>query len=147
MWGSLPFNLFKHHKPNWLDEYVQQLIHQVTPAGTRAENDGEERAQTSAVNEEDTAQANLSYQVFETHQSVIARIRIPASLNPAAIKVALNAYQLRLSGLPMGKKQVIQLPSAVKIDSAKALCRDLILEVRALKDPYESYRQINVQHV
>ena len=79
----------------------------------------------------------LGYDVFETHRSVIVRIRLPADLDPRELEMAISCHKLRIK-LPSGQKQMIALPKAVNPKRVRTTFRDGILELRLprTREPY-----------
>jgi len=79
----------------------------------------------------------LSCDIFETHRSVIVRIRVPEGVNPRELDVAISSHKVRIKQ-PSGEKRVIALPRAVNPRRARSMYKDGILELRLPKtrEPY-----------
>jgi len=75
----------------------------------------------------------LSSEVFETHHNVIVRTSIPESINPRALQLFLNGHQLKIEGLPHGKKHMVHLPAFVLSHLSKVIYKDGVLQVRIRK--------------
>jgi hypothetical protein len=148
---NLPQSFWKDPNLSWLNEYMQQIMAQVLRQEEEEEQDTERKKaeEPQAVSQPEAGgagSANRSnYQVFETHQTVIARIPVTSRLEAAKIKVFAGTSQIRIEGLANGRKQIFQLPSPIDFNQAKAVYKDQVLEVRAPKEPNEPYKQINVQ--
>ena len=71
----------------------------------------------------------LGHDVFETHRSVIVRIRLPADIHPRELDMAISCHKVRIK-LPSGEQQVIALPRAVNPKRARATFREGVLELR-----------------
>lgn len=85
----------------------------------------------------------LGYDVFETHRSVIVRIRLPSDIHPRELDTAISCHKVRIR-LPSGETQVIALPRAVNPKRARALFRNGILELR-LPRTGEPYHPVYVE--
>ena len=84
------------------------------------------------------------YQVFETHDFVIARISIPNNGNIQP-KISMNTHTLYIKGLPDPKEDLtIPLPASIKPRHAKAEYRNGILEVRMVKLGPEPTAEITI---
>jgi HSP20 family molecular chaperone IbpA len=79
----------------------------------------------------------LSYDTFETHRSVIVRLRLPDGLNPRELELSTSCHKVRVKQ-PSGAKQEIPLPKAVSPRKARTSFKNGILELRLPKtrEPY-----------
>lgn len=79
----------------------------------------------------------LGYDLFETHRSVIVRLRLPDDVRPRELEMSVSCHKVRIK-LPSGGRQVIPLPNAVNPKRARSLFRNGILELRLPKtrEPY-----------
>jgi len=79
----------------------------------------------------------LGYDTFETHRSVIVRLRLPDGIHPRELETAISCHKVRIK-LPSGTKQVIPLPKAVNPRRARTSFKNGILELRLPKtrEPY-----------
>lgn len=75
---------------------------------------------------------SIGYDLFETHRSVILRLRLPEGMNPREPELSISSHKVRIR-LPSGEKQVIPLPKAVNPRQARTTYRDGILELRLPK--------------
>jgi HSP20 family molecular chaperone IbpA len=114
---------------SWLEDYIQGILSQALPQSS------EEIAKKSVLQSE----------VFETHDYMIAKIKIPNQINPRKIKILFAINQIRLEGLPENRKPILQLPAHGRFQGSKAVFKDDILEIRIPKETNENFKQINVQ--
>ncbi len=79
-------------------------------------------------------------EVFETHQWVLAKIKLP---NPKGTRVWVNANRIKIEKAPGGKEQILQLPCRVNPLAKKVLYKKGILEIRMPKLKYnDRYHEI-----
>ncbi|GGH87717.1 hypothetical protein JOD43_004033 [Pullulanibacillus pueri] len=98
------------------------------------------RGKTSAQNQ----QPNEDYQVFETHDFVIARLPLKQEAHHPP-KLLMDTYHLYIQGLPNNDKELtIKLPAPIRPKNAKAELKNGILEVRMQKRGPEPMSEISV---
>jgi HSP20 family molecular chaperone IbpA len=86
-----------------------------------------------------------THKIFETHKSVVVRIRLPRSIDPGLLRVYVGSTSLRVEGLPNHSDKKIQLPCEVNKVGIRASFKDEILEIRmAKKRSSEPERQISI---
>ncbi|MCI3923691.1 Hsp20/alpha crystallin family protein [Paenibacillus sp. TRM 82003] len=114
----------------WINDYVDNIVNDaLSQTGGRRPVPGK-----------------LPVELFQTHHYVIARFRVPDSVKAHKLRVFASATKLRLEGLPKDGKQVVALPSAVRSDSAKALYKEGILQIKLLKKRmHERYEEVFVR--
>jgi HSP20 family protein len=82
---------------------------------------------------------------FETHKSVIIRIRLPRSIHPELLRLYVGASTLRIEGFPNQYEKKVRLPCEVKRNGIRSIFKDDILEIRMVKkELFEEERQINI---
>jgi HSP20 family molecular chaperone IbpA len=112
-------------KPAWVENYVQKFLSKALP---------------SAVGSTGNGGGRVSFEVFETHDHVIAKIKLPAKENPRALQVFVRSDRIKLVGLLNGKSEHIPLPAQVAPKTAKARFKNGVLQVqvrkRRSKEPY-----------
>jgi HSP20 family molecular chaperone IbpA len=117
---------------SWLDGYIQNMISQAIPSSQHFSG---------------FTQNRLRPDVFETHQDMIVRVRIPERANTRKLGVAFNnANKVRISGLG-DRDETISLPAAGRYDGSKAFFKDGILEIRIPKELNEAYQDIYIQYM
>jgi HSP20 family molecular chaperone IbpA len=84
-----------------------------------------------------TGDAMLSAEIFETHQSVIAKIKIPSHLPPQNLRVWVSANHIKIEKSPEGKEQILNLPCSVDPNGKKTLYKKGILQIRIPKVKYK----------
>ncbi|MFC7393539.1 hypothetical protein [Scopulibacillus cellulosilyticus] len=90
-------------------------------------------------------QSSSNYQVFETHDFVIARIPVDQTDERAHPRIYMDTYHLYVKGLPNDPNGLkIPLPSPVRPKFAKAEYKSNILEIRMLKKGPEPLTEINM---
>lgn len=85
-------------------------------------------------------EARLSTEVFETHQSVIVKIKLPKQLHPRNLRIKVNSNHIKMEKTEGNEEQIIPLPCRVDPTGRKAVFKQSILEIRIPKvktrDPY-----------
>ncbi|QGQ98645.1 hypothetical protein EHS13_29070 [Paenibacillus psychroresistens] len=84
-----------------------------------------------------TGDEMLRSEIFETHQWVIAKIKIPNKLHPKNLRVWVNATHVKIEKAPEGKEQILNLPCRVDPHAKKAIYKKGILEIRIPKVKYK----------
>jgi HSP20 family molecular chaperone IbpA len=134
----LPFPLpdmskINHRDTSWVSDYVGQLLKTSKVADTAVDP-------IRSI-------AGLNADLYETHQSVICRIRVPEGADIYSLRVWVHSRHLKLEGLP-GKRQTrtIALPASVNSKACRATYKDDVLEIRMPKDRRKPiYREVYVQ--
>ncbi|WP_274363484.1 Hsp20/alpha crystallin family protein [Paenibacillus thermotolerans] len=91
------------------------------------------------------ASALLSYDLFETHRSVILRLNIPKNMSPHEVKASVNRRKVRIE-LPSGKLQEIKLEKPVNPKRSQAVYKEGVLEVRMpkIREP-KSFHEVYIE--
>lgn len=91
------------------------------------------------------ASASLSYDLFETHRSVIIRLHIPKDVSPHKVRASVNRRKVRIE-LPSGKRQEIRLEKPVNPKRSHAVYKEGILEVRMpkIREP-KSFHEVYIE--
>lgn len=78
--------------------------------------------------------------IFETHDHVIVKVRLPKDENPRALQVFVKSDHIKVTGTLNGKDRVIKLPAMVIPKTARVRYRERLLQVqvrkRGLKEGY-----------
>lgn len=110
-------------------EWLERIIHEATHSQSIATQDKE----------------LYKHSLYETHKSIIVRIKLPPSLNPELLRVYAGATSLRIEGLPDDSEKKVRLPCEVKSIGIRSSYKDGILEVRMIKlRSSDQERQINI---
>lgn len=88
---------------------------------------------------------SFGHNVFETHDSIIARVKIPEGINPKKVKVFVGTSSASIY-LNENKSHVIMLPKEIKKEGTIAKIKENILEFRAPKLDREYMHEINIRH-
>lgn len=101
----------------WINDYVDHVVNDaLSQTGSRPPLPG-----------------RLPVELFQTHHYVIVRFRVPDGMKARRLRVFAAPTKLRLEGLPQERKQVVELPSAVRPESARALYKNGVLQVKLAK--------------
>jgi hypothetical protein len=84
-----------------------------------------------------TGDAMLGAEIFETHLSVIAKIKIPNQMQLKNLRFWVNANHIKIERSPDGREQILNLPSIVDPLAKKAVYKKGILEIRIPKVKYK----------
>jgi HSP20 family molecular chaperone IbpA len=120
----------------WVDRYVKGILAEAVPDSAAA------NFKPSAAPSRQTA---VACNVFETHRAVIVRVKLSGGPASRDVRVFGTAYELRLAGLPGGEARTIKLPVPVRLDGAKAICKEQILEVTLPKESESPVKEIPVR--
>ncbi|MBM7646523.1 hypothetical protein JOD45_002753 [Scopulibacillus daqui] len=131
-----------------IQKMVNDSIQQAFPdflKNQRNEPDSQNQRFNRSAGTSGQQSASHDYQVFETHDFVIARIpidRIDGRIQP---RIYMDTYHLYVKGLPDDPDDLkIPLPSPVRPKFAKAEYKSNILEIRMLKKGPEPLTEISV---
>jgi HSP20 family molecular chaperone IbpA len=123
-WGNLdPFfnnKFFNDANPlegidlSSINNYVQNAISHVMPSET-------------------TIHPDVHPDIFETHNFVIVKLKLPKNVNPSNIRLFIQANHIKLEGWANEKEQIIKLPSSVQSTKSKALFKQGVLEIKMPK--------------
>ncbi|GAA3405905.1 hypothetical protein ACFFNY_26120 [Paenibacillus hodogayensis] len=105
----------------WVDRYVKGILADAVPGPS----DNGRTAQPTA----ESRQSSLACNVFETHRALIVRIRLSADMEPRQLRLAAMPHELRLAGLPGGEEKTVRLAVPVRVDGAKAVYKQNVIEV------------------
>ncbi|GIP38124.1 hypothetical protein J31TS4_14040 [Paenibacillus sp. J31TS4] len=106
---------------NWVESYVKNMLD-----NTLNKRGGD---------------TGLAHEQFETHSDVIVRITVPDSLSVRSLRLLCGPRQLKLEGLPSGTTQSIELPCPVLFESARAVYKRGVLQVRMPKEIESDFLQ------
>jgi HSP20 family molecular chaperone IbpA len=92
------------------------------------------------------AKMRLQTELFQTHNHVIVRLRIPATMEPKQLRVQAGIQRIRIEGLPHDGKQEIPLPSLVLPNTCRATYKDSILQIKLQKRRWkERYEEVFIR--
>lgn len=77
--------------------------------------------------------SGLTYDLFETHRSVVIRLLLPHNTDPRHVVIENKRAGIRISGVPGKNSEMIHLPAPVMKRSGKAALVGRILEIRLMK--------------
>lgn len=123
-WSANP-----HGTIPWVDRYVKGILADAVPGAVQKAS-GQAGPPPSFAAKHSAVACN----VFETHRSIIVRIRLAAAVEPRRVHLRASPYELIVSGLPGEEDKPVKLPVAVRVDEAKAICKQRILEVTFPKE-------------
>ncbi|MEX2461452.1 MAG: Hsp20/alpha crystallin family protein [Paenibacillaceae bacterium] len=123
---------FPFHNTNPLENYDLSSIH------TYVQN---------VLSQVAVDELKLRVEIFETHQSVIAKIKIPKHLDPRSLKIWVNTSHIKMERTQDNKEQMINLPSRVDSNTSKAVYKQGILEIRIPKlKARDRYHEVFVRY-
>jgi HSP20 family molecular chaperone IbpA len=120
----------------WVDEYVKSMLAETIPKAAKRE---------SGPSPNPSKQKGIAYNVFETHQTLIVRVRLTPETDVQLLRLQMAPNELNLYGLPYGGEKTLKLPVPAKIDGAKAICKQRILEVTLIKERNAEQRDIPIR--
>lgn len=127
--------------PRWVEKFVQDILNQTMPnngGGSIFGGGNPSQAESGFFNRSDP-------EVFETHRSVIARIKVANSEDTYGLKLAGSRFKLKLDGIKNMDPIEVNLPAAVNHRGTRARYKDGVLEVRMPKESEaESDRPIQI---
>ncbi|RKN86400.1 Hsp20/alpha crystallin family protein [Paenibacillus ginsengarvi] len=118
----------------WLDRYVKSILVDTAP--------GASAVPSQPVQPFTSKTSSFTYNVFETHRSLIVRIRLSSETNPRTVRIVASTTEVKVTGLPDGEDKTVKLPMPVRIDGAKALCKKQIIEITLPKDELPPVKEI-----
>jgi HSP20 family molecular chaperone IbpA len=120
----------------WVENYVQKMIADIMPAGG-----------TETPPAKSSKLSSSTYNIFETHNLLIARIKVSEKINPERIRVQVSTNKLKLLGLLDGddEEKVLNLPKNVRMNACSAVVKDNVMEIRMAKQTGEQFREIAVK--
>ncbi|HET7627332.1 MAG TPA: Hsp20/alpha crystallin family protein [Bacillales bacterium] len=128
-----PWNLFRGEGTgnldmSWVKDYVNDVMKQAMPDSFN----------------NDFRHAGVNSDVFETHHSMIARLKLPDDIRPENITVHFLPNELKIDGLR--EPHVIRLPVNGSFKGSKAVYQNGVLEIRVPKRTGERYQQIPIEY-
>lgn len=89
--------------------------------------------------------ALLKAEVFETHQWVIAKIKISSQILARSLRIRVNSHHMVISRTQNSKDQIIHFPCKVNPLARKSVYKSGILEIRMPKLKYkERYHEVEL---
>jgi hypothetical protein len=134
--GKAAADSFMQKHPDWVERLVGQVLDRTLPKPLKP---SAEKPSGS------TKPAAVSTEVFETHQHVIAKIKLPRKEHPRALQVMVRSDRIKLLGLLGGEPYYIQLPAPVLASTARAKFKEGILQVQARKRKKGAYRETYIE--
>lgn len=115
----------------WVEDYVRNLISEIVPGAIESASPPERKSAFTG-------------NVFETHELVIARIRLPGEDGGSGVRLLVAIHELIVEW-PDGRKRTMKLPCFVRPDAAKAVWKEGVLEVRMPKEGAPKLREVPIQ--
>lgn len=122
----------------WVDRYVKGILADTVHGTTNRQFE-----QTPLSSK----QSSIACNVFETHQAMIVRIRLSAETDAHEIRLLAAPNELKIYGLPGDEDKTIKLSAPVRIDGAKAICKQRILEVTLVKEREGPAQEIPIRFI
>ncbi len=136
------FSPFKDGMQKWLNQntyggeinkFVQDMISQ---SMSQTSNNNHVTEAMGIFNQEERKQENhsLNINTFETHDHVYVRVPIKDETQLSTIKIFHTSNQLMIEGFPSeDDKQVVTLPSIVRMKGSTSKFQDDCLQIRMVK--------------
>lgn len=120
---------------SWIGDYVQDVL----------KHSFSDSAQN--MNWESKSFSRIEYDLFETHNSVIVRLRIPENIHPKHIKLFVGSNRLKVENLSTKQKQMITLPNTIDAEGSRAVFKDNVMEVRMPKaNDSDFFNEIKIRY-
>lgn len=120
----------------WLDQYVQQLIADTLPKVHSNFKENSKYKQTS------TNSPIRNIQIFETHRSVIVRVKVSPQTDIERWRFFIGINELVIKGIATEEDKKIKLPVNVRYKGSKVVYKNKIFEVRMPKRKQVKLREI-----
>ncbi len=104
---------------SWVESYVQQTLRSAF--------------HKPEVRTKSAASPSLQSEVFETHNYILVKIKLPGSTHIDNVRVMVSSTQLKLTIIGVDEPHLISLPKAVLSKSGKASYKDDVLQIRLRK--------------
>ncbi|WP_059171706.1 hypothetical protein [Bacillus sp. FJAT-27445] len=150
----LPFPFFKGGLPKWLNQSylnndISKFVEEMVEKSISSSMKHVEMADLLHPEHGEAVQANPieSFQVttFESHDHVYARMYIKNAEQLSQLKIYHNTNQLIIEGLPTPEsRQVLSLPSMVKMKDSVSEFRDNYLQIRMRKKMDPQFTEVAV---
>lgn len=115
---------------SWVSSYVQDVMNKMMSSSTTQQSG-----------------KDLPYEEFETHKSIILKLKIPKKIHPRSLRVQVGRGNVRIQGLPDGHIQCISLSKPVDHHFCRASYKKQVLIVRMRKEAEnEIFRDIRIRH-
>ncbi len=118
---------------NWMGKYMNDVL------GNISKNINQN------ITQNNQGENNINYELFETHDYTIVKMRVPDNIHQKNIKVFLDINKLKIQGL-YDNLALIQLPVNGRYQGSRAIIKNEVIEIRVQKDYSENYREIKIQY-
>ncbi|TMV52173.1 hypothetical protein FE783_04305 [Paenibacillus mesophilus] len=126
----------------WVDRYVKGILADAVPGAVQKAS-----SQTGQSPPSSSKLSSAASNVFETHHAVIVRIRLSADVVPHHIRLHASPNEIVVSGLPGDEDKLVKLPAVIRVEGAKAICKQGILEITLPKGGDNPVKEILIRHV
>ena len=124
--------MFGNGQLPWIEQYVRNIVSNVLPPAF-------------SVPSQQTVHSSVTVNVFETHEGLIVRVRIPEDADPRAVRLFVGTNELAVRG-PWGEKRV-KLPSVVRPEEAKAVYKSRVFELKLAPEHNDRFKEIPVRYM
>lgn len=114
---------------SWVKEYVDNVMKQAFSGQFAGESN----------------RNSVKSDVFETHHSIIIRIKVPDDIVAENVRVLFHTNELKVEGIA-SQPQMIKLPANGLYKGSKAMYKNSVLEVRIPKRNRETFQEIPIQY-
>lgn len=123
---------------SWIEGYIQDMMSKAIP------NYKENAGNTAGINSRNTS---FNYNIFETHDYMITRVKVPEDVYHKNVRVWFDINQLTLTGLSNNRSETIRLPFKGRYTGSQGYYKDDYLEVRIPKDNRKNLKEIDVKYL
>jgi HSP20 family molecular chaperone IbpA len=163
-WGGKPSGTIP-----WVDRYVKGILADAVPVAVSrsAKQSGRTRQTGQSEQAEESKEAeepgqigqsgqtapfsskltSIACNVFETHRALIVRIRLSADVSIRDIRLFAAPHELKVLGLPGAEEKTVKLPTVVRTDGARAICKQRIVEVTLPKEEERAAIEVPIRHM
>lgn len=126
----------------WVDRYIKGILADAVPGVVS--RPPEEPGQPPAFSSKYSA---ITCNLFETHRSLIVRVRLSMDAEPKNTRIFVSPNEVNVIGLPGGEERTVKLPTPVRVDGAKAVCKNRIVEITLPKEEEVIAKEIPIRHM
>lgn len=163
-WGGKPSGTIP-----WVDRYVKGILADAVPVAvsrsakqtahawqpgqskqTEVSEEAEEAGQLGQTGHTapfSSKLTSIACNVFETHRALIVRIRLSADVSLRDIRLFAAPHELKVLGLPGSEEKTVKLPTTVRAEGAKAICKQRIVEVTLPKEEERPAFEVPIRHM
>ena len=121
----------------WVERYVRGLLNEIVPA---AEAKAEFAAKTSRA-------SGVAWNFFETHRTLLVKIMLSGQIDPFNVRIFASPTELLITGLTGEEEKRIKLPVLIRLEGARAICQNRIIELSLPKERGLPRKELPIRHI